>query len=714
MSTQKQKKGKPVVQSRLFSQPWPWIVLALNPVLITGGVFHPDPYIKIIFIAAVLGCTLLFYPWRNREATELSFTMPELCWLGYMAWGALAIIWSAHSLIALERWLYLLLPTAAYVVGKQTQFWRSALFWNVFTGVALVVSVIGMCMYLFAGTPFGFDWILSAGRPSSTLSYRAYAGTYLVLTLPFLAWFMASRFVRSVPHFVFVALSFVAASAFLVYTRARSEWLGIAVAFVVMAGIAVVQRRLPQVRFKPLLAGAALLVLVLSLLPPSAAMLQNDSQYQKLEGTGKESVAGALSGALDFLESGGDRGVLWGMARSIAFEPTVQGHYEGPMGTPHWVFGTGLGQYPILTAPHGYIAYILGTEVHNDWLQAFLELGPVGFLLITAFAASLLVYAWKARHKGVMIAALGGLVAWIFSTQTDFVVMRVYGVVWIAAIAAIVHGESSMPTLLRVPMGKDMRATGRKLWGLVFVWIAVAYGITMSADNTVYTALVNHDRPLGEVVNDVIPAYERGMGKYLLFTGFSQLSSTLAGMNSTDKLLYDLQEKVSLALLAMHPTNIESLMRLRDAHAKRDDYAKFVEVNGQYLQLRPKEADAWRLQAEAHILLKDTTQGFELMQHALSLAPKDAQVLKRMIDLQDKKGLQKEALKDMATYIAVQPDDITMRLYKSQTELLLGDSATAAHTAYEALQRDSATGMARQFWLQRIDERFRNAETQKR
>lgn len=711
MSTQQHKKNKSAEPSRAITQPWPWLLLALNPVLIVGGVFHPDPYIKIIFIAAVLGATLLLYPWRNRDTTTLSFTVPELSWLGYMAWGALAIVWSAHSPIAFERWVYLLLPTAAYVVGKQTQFWRSALFWNVFTGVALVVSLIGMGMYLFAGTPLGFDWILSAGRPSSTLSYRAYAATYLVLTLPFLVWFMASRFVRSVPHFVFVALSVVATSAFLVYTRARSEWLGAAVALAVMGGIALFQRRLPHVRFKPLLAGVAVLAAALSLLPPSSTMLQSDAQFQRLEGTGKESVAGALSGALDFLESGGDRGVLWGMAHDIAFYPNIQGQYEGPFGTPNWVFGTGLGQYPILTAPHGYIAYILGTEVHNDWFQAFLELGPLGFLFITAFAGSLIVYAWKARHKGMMIAALGGLFAWIFSTQTDFVVMRVYGVVWIAAIAAMVHGEASLPSVLRLPVGKDMRTTGRKLWGLALLWVAIAYGITMNADSTIYTALVNRDRPLGEVVDDVIPAYEHGMGKYLLFTSFSQLSSTFAGMNSNEKLLYDLQEKVSLALLTMHPTNIESLSRLRDAHAQRNNYREFIEVNERYLRLLPKEADAWRLQGEAHILLGDTAQGYSCMQHALSLAPKSVPILQKVIDLEDKRGGKKEALAHMETYLSVQPNDITMRLFKSQTELLLGDSATAARTAYEALQRDSATGMAQQFWASRISERFRNAAT---
>lgn len=698
---------------RVPALPWPWILLAVNPLLITGGVFHPHPYIKLLFIAAVLGLTLLVYPWQTEDRRTLLFRVPELFWLGYLFWGGLAILWSDNATIAFERWAYLLIPTAGYVVARQTLFWRSALFWNVFMLVALTVSVIGMCMYLFAGTPLGFDWILSAGRPSSTLSYRAYAATYLALTLPFLAWLMFSRQTRSTGRFVFAALSFVSTFVFLVYTRARSEWLGAAVALGVMGVIALVQKRRPQKRWLPWLAGAAVLVVVLVLLPPSSAMLQSDTQRQKLEGTGKESITGTLESTLDVLASGGgDRALLWGMAADIAFDTTVQGRYEGPFGTPHWVFGIGPGQFPIETAKHGYTSYILGTEVHNDWFQAFLELGPVGFLLFTGFAVSLLVYAWKGREKGVLLAALGGILAWIFSTQADFLTPRLFGALWVAATAAIICGEGAVPAVVRLPAGPDLRSTGRKVWGLALLYLVYAYGVTMSIDHTIYSALLNQDRPLDEVVSESIPAYENGMGRYLLFTAFSQLSSTLAGMNSEQAVLYDLRETVDGALLAMHPYNMESLLRLREVYAHKKQYDKFLAVNDRYLRLRPLEAEPWKLRGEAFVLKQDTAAGLQALRRAAELDPQNPDILRRLIELEDVRGERKTALKLMEKYITLHGSDITMRLYKSQTELALGDSLAAARSARAALQQDTASVDARQFWLVRINERFRQKAMQ--
>jgi hypothetical protein len=714
MSKKQQSQAVPE-KARVPAQPWPWILLALNPLLITGGVFHPDPYIKTIFIAAVLGLTLLAYPWRPANQTTLRFSIPELLWLGYLVWGGVAILWSDTATIAFERLVYLLLPTAGYVVARQTQFWRSALFWNVFTAVALVVSIIGICMYLFAGTPLGFDWILSAGRPSSTLSYRAYAATYLVLTLPFLVWRMFSRQTRSMGQFVFAALSFATTLVFLVYTRARSEWIGAIAALGVMGALALVQKRRPQTTFLPVLGGVAVCTVVMMFLSPATSMLESDSQRQKLEGTGKESLSGTLESTLDIVRSGGgDRAVLWGMASDIAFDTTLQGRYEGPLGTPRWIFGIGLGQFPIETAKYGHVSYILGTEVHNDWFQAFLELGPLGFLLLAGFAVSLLVYAWKARDKGLVLAALGGLLAWIFSTQADFLTPRVFATLWIAAIAAIIHGEAGVASVVQLKAGPDLRATGRKMWGLALLWVVYAYGITMSIDGTIYTALLNHDRPLAEVVDESVPSYERGMGKFLLFTGFSQLSSTLASMNTSDPVLYQLQEKMSLALLSMHPYNMEALLRLRDVYAQTKDYGRFLDVNDRYMRLRPLEPEPWRLKGEALILQRDTAAALGALQKAAELDPQSTAVARRIIELEVIRGNRKGAVELMGKYLSSHADDITMRLYKSQTELALGDSLSAARSAYAAIRQDTTSADARQFWMVRISDTFRRQVMQER
>lgn len=393
------------------------------------------------------------------------------------------------------------------------------------------------------------------------------------------------------------------------------------------------------------------------------------------------------------------------MASDIAFKPTTQGTYNGPLGTPHWVFGTGLGQYPILTAEHGYVSYILGAEVHNDWLQAFLELGPIGLLLLLGIAGSSLWYAWKARSKGIMVAALGALVAWILSTQTDFITQRIYGVLWLAAVLAMIRTEANVPTLLVLPAGADWRSVGRRVFGAALLWVAVSFGMSMMVDSNLYTALRDRDKPLDEVVRASTASYNDGMGKYLLYTGFSELSAALAGMPSTDPLVYKLQDSVAHVLLAMHPNDLVALARLREAYAKLNDTKRFAEINDRYMRLRPNDPESWRLRGEVLLLNGDTTEGVKAIEKAISLAPGDLVALRKLIEVAEKRGKSIEALGLMEKYLAQKPDDTTVRLFKSQTELLAGDSTAAARSAYEALKHDSTSAGAQQFWAVRIGER---------
>jgi len=196
-----------------------------------------------------------------------------------------------------------------------------------------------------------------------------------------------------------------------------------------------------------------------------------------------------------------------------------------------------------------------------------------------------------------------------------------------------------------------------------------------------------------------------GMGKYLLYTGFTELSRVLASMPATDPLLYRLQDSVSHVLLAMHPNDLVALARLREAYARLNDTKKFMEVNDRYLLLLPADADSWRLRGEALLISGDTAAGVGALSKALSIAPSDALSLRKMIEVEEKQGRRKEALVLMGKYLAVKPEDMTVRLFKSQTELLVGDSAAAAHTAYEAVKFDTASSEARLFWTQRIAER---------
>lgn len=705
----------------LTDKPWPWILLALNPLFIVNGVHTIDFYIKAIWISLVLVFTFWFTrnKQQQREKGPVSFNVMELMWLGYMLWGVLSLLWVQSPVLTFERLVYLGYPIAAYIVGKQTYFWRSTTFWNVYAGVALLVGLIGICMWLFSGTPFGFDWIMSAGRPSSTLSYRAYAGTYMVTTLPFLLWFMFSKHIKSPGHFTFVAISFSFTLLFLIYARARSGWIGLIVSFVVMAvltvmyqiraqqgeetarrfermfyagllglavlfglGIAVVLMNKDlavissfmlgtvvviaglaaigaiigavilgwnDMKYKPALAAVILFTVVMSFQNSNEHLRNVDTNPQTIVGTGKETLSGAVSTILDILRSGSsDRVGFWQISRRMVFEKSIRGQYEGPGGMPHWVLGVGQNQWPIWVPLYSDILHSLGAEVHNDWIQAFVEGGPVGFFFWIGFTLSLIYYAWRGRRNPIMVAVMGCVFAWIFSTQTDFLTARIYGALWIGGIAAIAWGEARPRSVFSLGSLQPLPVF-RIAAGIFFLWLGAAYAITMWADRQIYTALVYGRPPIDQLVATIFPLqksgenqpeedkflmgttsnrgifdYSYGVGKYLIFSPITDLSRAIARMDPTKgkpEVVNMVQKKISKEVLEVHPFNYSALAMLADINAKQNNLKESIEYNKRYLAIRPADFNMWMFLSQTQLTVGDSLEAAKSAYKAMEIAP---------------------------------------------------------------------------------------------
>lgn len=713
---------KAAASGEVIDKPWPWILLALNPLFIVNGVHTIDFYIKAIWISAVLVLTFWFTRNKQREQKQMSFNVMELMWLGYMLWGVLSLLWVQSPVLTFERLAYLGYPMAAYIVGKQTYFWRSTTFWNVYAGVALLVGLIGICMWLFSGHGFiGFDWIMSAGRPSSTLSYRAYAGTYMVTTLPFLLWFMFSRHIKSTAHFTFVATSFSFTLLFLIYARARSGWMGLAASFVAMAVLTVIYqiraqhgeekaRKLERIfygallgiavlfglaivvvlmnknlavvssfllgvviavtvlisvgaiagavilgwndiKYKPALAVIILFTAIMSVQDSNEHLRNVDTNPQTIVGTGKETLSGALSTIIDILRSGSsDRVVFWQISRRMMFEKSIRGQYEGPGGMPHWVLGVGQNQWPIWVPLYSDILHSLGAEVHNDWIQAFVEGGPVGFFFWIGFTLSLIYYAWRGRRSPITVAVMGCVFAWIFSTQTDFLTARIYGALWIGGIAAIAWGEARVRPVFSLGSFRPSPAF-RLAAGIFFLWLGAAYAITMWADRKIYTALVNGTPPIDQLVGTIFslkgsgPAedkfllttvpdkgfinYDYGVGKYLIFSPITDLSRAIARMDPTKskpEVVNMVQTKISKEVLKVHPFNFSALALLTDINFKQKNYAESAEYNKRYLEIRPVDYNMWMFLSQTQLTMGDSLNGAKSAYRAMEIAPDVLQV----------------------------------------------------------------------------------------
>lgn len=652
----------------------PWTLIAANPLYIMNGVHTVDFYIKAVYIATVFALTFLFTKSPRKENAPLQFTIPELLWLGYMVWGAIALTWSFNPVLGYERLVYITAyGIGGYILGKQTQFWKSRLFWDVFAATALIVGIINMFMYFLGDDanlpmrhiqmdkPFfdmpwrsivSFDWIMSAGRPSSTLAYRAYAATYLTMALPFLAWYMLSKHVQTLGRFLFASSAFAATTIMLFHIRARSGWISFFVTFTVLAIIFVMQKRWKEVKFLPHTVAVLVITAIISFLPPSQDFINKDTNPQKLKGTSKEFTSTALSSMGRIITSDhNDRFDFWSMSKRIAFEKSSRDKYEHPMGIPAWILGTGIGQFPLYVPMYTPILHNLGAEIHNDWMQSFVELGPIGFLCWNGFMLSLLYFGWRERKNGLMYASIGGVLAWVFVTQTDFATPRVYAAVWVGGMAAMICSEANAAPVFTLRM--PGQAWLRRLAGVFYIWVAVSWGAMMWCDRQIYVMLTKGE-PV-DVVTDRLFGTVSGQrnwnsipnvfGKYLIFSPVSDMQRAI--QQQTDKLyanpqqneqmirsMQEIEKRVLKELLVMHPNNYQALGRLSEINFRQGNY---------------KDAYEW-----------------------------------------------------INKYLDLKRDDFNLYLFRGQVQLELGDSLAAGKSFYRAVQLGSQQPMVQDFWQRRI------------
>lgn len=689
------------VTAMFFTIRAPWTLLAANPLYLMNGVHTVDFYIKAIYIAIVVALAYFFTPSPRKNGESLSFTLPEIFWILYLVLGYGAISWSMNPTLAFERCLYLTgYGVGVYILAKQTKFWRYESFWKTYAAVALVVSVIEMLMYFFGGAPtmekpffsltfremISFDWIMSAGRPSTTLAYRAYAGTWLSTALPFLAWYMFSKHIKTLPQFLFASATFFATLVATFEVRARSAWIAIAVTFTVLIIIALVQRRWRnvQLRYMPYAAGMLVAALILIRLPMSSELVQRDPNPQALRGTSKEDVVNAVTSIGNFAKVGSnDRFDFWSASRRILFEKSSREKYEHPFGIPAWYLGIGFGQFPLYVPMYTNILHNLGAEIHNDWVQSFVELGPLGFFFLCGFMLTLLYYALKmSKHDSLMLAAVGGILGWVFVTQTDFATPRVYAAIWVAAMAAMIVVESNAPAVLTIPR-VPWNPWLRRLGGAFFVWLAFSWGITMWCDRQLYvmfTKFTPADIVTDRVYNkDNWNAYQHGIGKYLIFSPIQDMSKVMGvtidrflseGKVEEARPMQELHKVVLRELLVMHPTSYAFMGQLSDINYRQ----------AQAMNTSPSGANSTELPTQ---FVAERNRNYV------------------------------EAANWVHKFLRIKPDDWNTALFASQVHLDMRDSLGAAQLIYRAMQLAPQQGLVQQFWQDRISPQIQQQIIQK-
>jgi O-antigen ligase/tetratricopeptide (TPR) repeat protein len=300
-------------------------------------------------------------------------------------------LFEALSVLAAENPVLSLLPIAthiAYVVfflvllnlDESEDFLRILKFACITGGM---VSVIGIAQFM------GLEpsWIPTAGLPSATMGHRNIAAAFLIGVLPFtcLLWQQAKRNTHIVQWGVVMGLQ----AAFLIATRSRGAWMGLAAASLLVLFLFFRRGGKPTLRL-PVPARAASFLIVLALCVLSSAI---PARIEKGSGEamweGKRSIGASLTSVVS---EGGDKG------RLALWHRTLEMIVDRP------IMGVGAGNWRIV-----FPAYSQGDMLdpraiphrpHNDLLWIWAEMGTPGFLgyLYLLWVAGSMIWQLSGRN----------------------------------------------------------------------------------------------------------------------------------------------------------------------------------------------------------------------------------------------------------------------------------------------------------------------------
>jgi len=247
-----------------------------------------------------------------------------------------------------------------------------------------IVSIIGIGQYL----GLGFEWIPSAGNPSSTFAYRNMAAMFLILTLP-VAGFLFSKS-RRIRNEILWGVVTTLLMIFLIYTRTRGAWLGlIGTTFITSIVIMWLRRTrgdlLSNIRTPIFSKRKRIMAISFFLVISFMASLEPNIKVKSFGGSKAEIISTAFS----IFNEKGDSGRLglW-QASMKMFKDDL-----------NWLTGVGLNNwqfvYPYYSGPEGPLGGIssVGIRPHNDYLWILTETGVLG----------LGIYLWLLFTVGRMI-----------------------------------------------------------------------------------------------------------------------------------------------------------------------------------------------------------------------------------------------------------------------------------------------------------------------
>lgn len=565
--------------------------LASFPRLMSGN-FLP----KTLAASITLALGFLFLP--PRRPPRLRLSLLGALWTAYAAWALASVLWAPQDRVVVERFASLMIPTLAYILARRTRFWLSDGFWDRFCILLGLVAAIGMAQINPAGlvpAPIhqAASWFTGTAVPRATLGHRNYASLFFLLAAPFLAWrFYAAR----TPWRAALALVVFAADlVFILYARTRSVWVALVLAATALLAAGAIPKMRQRRRRTAILAGGAAIAFLFAAV--------NSAEFLKGMGS-KRSIpqtAAALSDPSNRLP-------MW----------------TATFGITNPLIGGGFGNFPIHATPQSPDSKVktLNWEVHNDYLQAYLDLGIVGCALFIGFFAVAAANAWRHRRQGIVLAAGAALVAFCCVQFFTFIAEKISAQLMIAGALAIIQGQGRARHIVSKPMPRVLAVAAGPL--LAILLCLFAFGVWKSI-----------------------------RGDYL----FRQTNAMMNRLSSLDKTLRQ-ADKHSPEELARARGELRELARR--FHQRLNRLARTV------LPSMPFDANMRHITAHMFagnaLLARNPPVAEAFAHHALELHPNDHTAMGVLASVASERGQRQQARQWLEKAVAIKKPDSGMRL----------------------------------------------------
>ena len=379
-----------------------YMLLLLSITVLVFSFFFTDGYVTVkrlvLFPGTILLSALFIFALFEIKGMVFHFRPAGLFLFGFMIASFFSLISAVNVYEGIRQCHQIIIFFLVYtiVAGTSSLFpgKRTAVLLLVLLG--LIVSLYGAIQYFHL--EYRFDLPL-LGKPVSTLGNKNVAGQFIILVLP-LSMSLIFIFRSLWNKFLFSAVT-VVLLAYLVMTRSRSSWVGLAFALILTAIVLLWQTRGRSFRlFSPKEMTALILLLVLV----SGFLIVSDSYLKRIVMADTHSL--------------GDMGVKPNRFRLLTWQTTWDMFLQSPL------TGVGAGNfqimYPMFRSKEemklpGHTGRMVDYP-HNDYLQAAGEAGIPGLLMFSCavFTGVLSIAAAMSKNnyrRGDYILLAGGFCA---------------------------------------------------------------------------------------------------------------------------------------------------------------------------------------------------------------------------------------------------------------------------------------------------------------